>query len=97
MLEDLNQFRRVALPSEAGLEQAIAAGGTIGVEAEKLGDRRMRLTRRYCGGDAGRGRVLMQRMTDRNDRGMMASAHARCPRHANTGAEPVLQIGKKPR
>src|SRR5215472_11198505 len=91
MFKDLDQFFRLALASQASLEKTIAAGRTIGVEANKLRDRRMRPADIDGGGNIINGCVLVQRMTDRDNRCAIASAHARGAHHPYTFAEPAAQ------
>ena len=91
MLEDLDQLLGLALAGQAAVEQAIAAGRAIGVEADKFRDRRMRLAGRDGGGDVVDGGMLVQRVADRDDRSAMAPAHAGRPDDPDLVAEPAAQ------
>ncbi len=81
---------------QAGFQQGIAAAGAVGVEAGIGGQVRMRLTGRDRGGDAVRAGVLVQRVTDGDDRRLVAAAHARRPHHPHARAEPIRQFAEQP-
>src|ERR1700730_12008781 len=91
MLEDLDQFCGLALARQARIEQAIAAGRAIGVEADKFWDCRMCLIRRDGSRDTLDCGVLVQRVADRHGPRAMADAHARCADNAYAVAEPGAQ------
>ena len=55
----------------------------------------MRLAGGDRGGDAGGRRVLVQRMADRDDRRLVAAAHARRAHDPHRRAEPALQIAQQ--
>ena len=88
-LERLDQLLGLALAGEAGLQQAVAAIGAVGVEADIGRDVRVGLAGRDRGGDAGDGRVLVQRVADRDDRRAVAAAHARRAHDPHPVAEPA--------
>ena len=95
VFEDLDQFLRLALPGEAGREQAIAAGSAIGIEADKLRDYRVLLAHGNRSGDVVYSSVLVQRVPDRHDRSAMASAHAGRADDPDPIAEPAAQTFKE--
>ncbi len=77
MLEGFDHLIAGALARQASLQQVIAALHAVVVKADKFRDRRMRLTGGNRGGDRGGGRMLVQRVADGDDRGLVAAAHAR--------------------
>ncbi len=81
---------------EAGLQQPIAARGAVLIEARMGRDHRVGIAGRDRGGDAVRRRVLVQRMADRDDRRLVAAAHARRPHDAHRVTEPGAQIVEQP-
>ncbi len=95
MLERLDQLLAAALAGEAGLQQAVAAIGAVGVEADIGRDRRVGLAGGDRGGDDGDRRVLVQRVADRDDRRAVAAAHARRAHDPHPVAEPALQLGEQ--
>jgi len=97
VLEDLDQFLRPAFPGEAGREQTIAAGGAIGVQADKFRDRRLTLAHGNRGGDVVHGSVLVQRVPDRDNGCTMAPAHAGGAEDSDPVAEPAAKIFEQPR
>ncbi len=97
VFEDFDQFLGLALPGEAGREQAIAAGRAIGIETGKIRDRRVLFANGNRGGDIVDSRVLVQRVPDRHNRRTMAPAHARGANDPDPLAEPAAQSFEQPR
>ena len=95
MFEGFDHLIAGALARQAGLQQVIAALHAVVVEADKFRDRRMRLAGGDRGGDRGGGRMLVQRVADRHDRGLVAAAHARRAHDAHISAEPALEIAQQ--
>ncbi len=94
MFERLDHLIAGALAGETGLQQAIPARRTIGVEAGIGRGRHMRGTGGDRGFDRGKGGVLVQRVADRDDRRLVAAAHARRPHNPHAVAEAALQLGQ---
>src|SRR5215469_13977658 len=95
VLEDLDQFFGLAFAGQAGLEQAIPAGRTIGSEPGVFWKRRILPADIDCGGDIVDRRMLVQCVADRDDRSAMAPAHAGCPDDSYTVSKAPAQSLKQ--
>ncbi len=95
MLERLDHLLGFARAGETGLQQAVAARRTIGIEADEGRDRGMGLAGGDRGGNRGGGGMLVQRVADRHHRRAIAAAHAGRPHHPHRVAEPALQAGQQ--
>ena len=74
----ITSSRLCARPARQACEQAIAALGAVGIEADEFRDRRVRLARRDGGGDVGRRlRARAARARSRRPARDVAPAHAR--------------------
>ena len=81
---------------EAIRQKLVPAAGAVPVEPDIGRDFRVRVAVRRGLGDRVERRMLVQRVADRDDGGVVAPAHARCPHHPHIVAEPRRQIGEKP-
>ena len=75
-------------PAEARLQQLVAARSAIAIERGIGRHMRMRLAGRHRRGDTVRRRILVQRVSDRDRRRLVAAAHAGRAHDPHAVAEP---------
>ena len=92
IFERLDDVLDRLLSAEAGLQQLVAARSAIAIERGIARHMRMRLAGRHRRGDTVRCRILVQRVSDRDRRRLVAAAHAGRAHDPHAVAEPAAQL-----